>query len=199
MELQHPKLHQFLNTIVANSAGRDNTKTLSEIIEDSLLVFRSYPGNTAVMLFLMDEIDFDFRFSTSIPEMESDKSRDAFAELQDAGIIGDALNTGGAVSYDNSKLSDNDYIIIPLAVPTSVLGVIVLQNSKTDEPPIYSLLQLCELSANQFAFALYNAKLVQQLTYNQSVLEQKVAARTFHLEQIQRELKLYWIRFKRGY
>lgn len=189
MELQHPKLHQFLNIIVANSAHRDNFETIADIISDGLLVLRSYPENVTVFLYLMDENDYNFRFSTSIPAVESEDASVIFEELQEQGIIGEALSTAGAVMFSESKVTDKEYIIIPLAVPTSVLGVIVLENEKLTDPPMRSLLQLCELSANQFAFALYNTKLVKRLTYNQSVLEQKVAARTIHLEQTQRELK----------
>ncbi|MFN8359237.1 MAG: PAS domain-containing sensor histidine kinase [Candidatus Kapaibacterium sp.] len=189
MEIQHPKLVQFLNTIVANSANRDNTKTVAEIIADGLLVLRSYPENSAVYLYLMDEIDFDFRFSSSNPVTESEQSAHIFAELQEQGIIGEALSTAGAVTYYGSSAGQHSYIVLPLAVPTSVLGVIILENTPDEDPPSRPLLQLCELSANQFAYALYNTKLVQRLTYNQSVLEQKVSARTIHLEQMQRELK----------
>ncbi len=189
MEIQHPKLHQFLNTIVLNSANRDNTKTIAEIIADGLLVLRSYPENKAVYLYVMDEIDFNFRFSSSNPATESAESEHIFRELQEQGIIGEALSTAGAVTYCDMASGKYTYIVLPLAVPTSVIGVLILENEQTDELPTRQLLQLSELSANQFAFALYNAKLVQRLTYNQSVLEQKISARTIHLEQMQRELK----------
>lgn len=187
MNLHTPSIETFLDAILANSAKRSGGESIAEVIHDGLHVFREFPNNNGVMLFLVDDNEFSFRFSAALPNENDNKAQEIFNVLAQKGSIGNVLSAGKAqyISHVINNLSG--FVIIPLSIPSAAVGLVILATDLEQDDLV--LLRLCELSAYQFAYALNNTRLLQRLTYNQIVLEQKVSARTIHLEQIQRELK----------
>jgi PAS domain S-box-containing protein len=187
MDIQSPSIEIFLDAILAGSAKRSGNESIAEVINNGLKVFREFPGNNGVMLFLLDDEEFNFRFSAALPNENNDTAQLIFNTLAEKGSIGTVLASGKAQFIPDEICGVRGFIIIPLSVPSAAVGLVILAAELP--PDDWVLLRLCELSAYQFASELNNTKLLQRLTYNQIVLEQKVSARTIHLEQTQRELK----------
>ncbi|MBI3258807.1 MAG: HAMP domain-containing histidine kinase [Ignavibacteriae bacterium] len=187
MNIHTSSIEMFLDAILANSAKRSGGESIAEVIHDGLHVFREFPNNNGVMLFLVDDNEFNFRFSAALPNENNNNAQEIFNVLAQKGSIGSVLSAGKA-QYISDEINDlSGFIIIPLSVPSAAVGLVILAADLHNDDMV--LLRLCEMSAYQFAYALNNTRLLQRLTYNQIVLEQKVSARTIHLEQIQRELK----------
>ncbi len=188
MNIHTPSIEVFLDAIQANSAKRIGGETIADVINDGLHVFREFPNNNGVMLFLLENDGFNFRFSASLPSEDSNKrAKKIFRDLVEKGSIGEALSSGRAQFIADEISGLKGFVIIPLSIPSAAVGLVILAAEINSDD--VALLRLCELSAYQFAYALNNSKLLQRLTFNQIVLEQKVSARTIHLEQTQRELK----------
>lgn len=175
----------FLNAMLAFSLQQQKEDSNSYIVSDGLFVFLQFPTSSSVSLFTIDE-SFEFHHSNSIPEdIEIQK---IFDLLVNDGIVGLALSTK-ALTYHSNDDSSGHVLLIPLLVPSGIMGIVLMRLEQSAETIEQMMLQLCQLHANQFSYLLKNANLVQRLKQSYALLEQKVAARTLSIDQSRRDLR----------
>jgi CheY-like chemotaxis protein/signal transduction histidine kinase len=185
------KWQHIIDAMLAFTCDRVNRGSVSEIIVGGLEVFRELPGSKVVSLFLVNDDSFDFQYSNSVPEDTIVTATRRFKLLVDSGVIATALNSG-QVTFYNRKEGDQlfeDILVIPLVGPKGIIGV-VLVTLETDSWQLeHMLLRLCLLHSYQFASILYSTRVFRRLKNEKTVLMQKIAARTQHVEFEKRELR----------
>ncbi|MCX7049553.1 MAG: ATP-binding protein [Candidatus Sumerlaeota bacterium] len=189
---------EFLETMLVYASGRVQDGPLAEIIANGLNAFSYLPGYRSATLYFMDKDTYEFRHSTSIPESAQNWAQQLFSRLVDQGDIAWALDSGHA--FVSPKQDDPQrpahLMILTLSVPTTVIGLMLIF---LDEPPElmeHMIRGLCLLHAKTFAYMLNNVTMIGELRGQQSILEQRVAARTQSLEQAKRALEITTQRIK---
>lgn len=192
------KLYQdFINAVEEYTYQRKNSDHISDIISQGLSTFIKYPLSESVSLFLLNDLTFEFEHNKTLPEIFSSENISFFEKLVNKGIVGNALESGHKLIFEKDDVLREDFIIFPLITSNSgVVGLLVLilldQIESKNKPAallIENLHKMSSILASLFATVIENSLFFQHLNKAQSLLEQKVAARTMSLIQGKRELQ----------
>ncbi len=183
---------EFLDKMLFFTKNSVKDKPISGLIKEGLEVFLQFPNCKTVTLYSLDEISFDFEYSSSLPHLSRDYSEKLFDELSELGVIAETLESGQLRfwSTDSSSRRQKHFLIVPLIISAGVMGLVIIELYKKVENLEQLLISLSTLHAHQFANLLNNSKNVRKLQSIQSLLEQKIAIRTENIKRSQRELKL---------
>jgi PAS domain S-box-containing protein len=193
------KLYQdFINAVEEYTYQRKNSDHISDIINQGLGTFIKYPLSESVSLFLLNDLTFEFEHNKTLPEIFSSENIHFFEKLVDMGVVGNALESGHKQVFDKDDILGEDFIIFPLITSNSgVVGLLIMillehiePKNKTTELLINNLHKMSSILSSLFATVIENSLFFQNLNKAQSLLEQKVAARTMSLIQGKRELQI---------
>ena len=121
-----------------------------------LEVFLNLPFSQSVSLFLINEGTFEFNHHLSCPDLIDALAQKQFAALVDQGKIAEALNSdqGYMTGPHPDLLGGNHFLILPLTVPSEVLGLLLISIKRPIETWEHGLLELGLLQARQLALLL---------------------------------------------
>ena len=189
------RLQEYLEIIEKYATERTNTVNLADIINNGLNIFNNISDTMSASLFLLNDLTYEFEHRKTIPEDYSGQVIKYYTQLIDVGAIGNALETGKYVKIDKaSEINfENDMLILPLIVTTSgVIGlvIILLNDNDSENSDLFDkIYKYYSIIAGLYAGTLENTILFRNLNKTQSLLEQRVAARTMNLAQSKRELQ----------
>ncbi len=187
----------FVDSIENYTFQRKNSDHIGDVVAQGLLVFLKFPYSISVSLFLLNDLTFEFEHSRTEPGIFSSENVSFFNKFIDKGIIGSTLESGQKVIYPKDEAVGQDCIIFPLITSNSgVVGLLMLTlesipeaKTKTAQMSIDNLYKMSSILTSLFATVIENSLFFQNLNKTQSLLEQKVAARTMSLAQSKRELQ----------
>ncbi len=190
----------FLQVLVTHPNPGSRSQSETNDLRSELEVFLHWPFSQSVSLFLINEGTFEFNHHLSCPDLIDALAQKQFAALVDEGKIAEALNSdqGYMTGSHPDLLGGNHFLILPLTVPSEVLGLLLIAIKRPIETWDQSLLKLGLLQARQLALSLSRQALARRLTHHQALLKQKIAGRTQDLEQSKRELKTILDSIKTG-
>jgi two-component system, cell cycle sensor histidine kinase and response regulator CckA len=182
---------QFLDRMVLTLVNRFDGEVDSDAFHAQLEIFLSLPYSKSVSLFLLNKANFEFDHQVSFPILAEPWSQRQFSLLVDRGVLASALNSdqGYLTCSGQNVIGEKHLLLLPLAVPEEILGVMLISMSRPAESWETGLLHLVLLQTRQLALTINNKTLTIQTEKNQVLLRQKIAGRTQHLEQSKRELK----------
>ncbi|MBI4765043.1 MAG: response regulator [Deltaproteobacteria bacterium] len=190
----------FLQVLVTYLGHGSESEFEANDIRSELEVFLNLPFSQAVSLFLHNEGTFEFNHHLSCPDWIDALAQKQFAALVYQGKIAQALNSDqGYVTFPHPDLMGGNHILIlPLTVPSEILGLLLISLKRPIGTWGQGLLKLGLLQARQLAFSLSQKTMTRRLNNHQALLKQKIAERTQGLEQSQRELKTVLDSIKTG-
>lgn len=180
----------FLYSVEEYISDRKNQGSIDDAIVNGLDVFLDIPFASSSTLFLLNEENFNFTHKKSLPSKSKKESLRIYDILVNNGSIGHSLQSATLANYNDleNENKKNHCIVIPLFVPTGVLGVVLVTLNDLPQNINQIFLKICLLFGNLFASSLDNLLLFKHLNNTKEILEQKVAARTMHLAHSKREL-----------
>ena len=160
-----------------------------DIISEGLNVFKNIDGFKSASIFLLNSIDFNFKFKLSTSSKSEEEITLVFQKLIDEGVIANVLNSE-EITKSNfpNKFNEVDYfIIIPLIAPSSMIGIIIilLENQLNDQ----SVLSYCKIHSNYFSMLLDNYNLNREIKNLTEITDKVIASNTEDIVQSTRELK----------
>lgn len=162
-----------------------------ESIGRALKIFYEALHSKYASLFILNEETFVFDFRAVYPSIAKSLIIADFNRLVDIGVVGKAIETRDMLFYElkNLEFENSYYVLFPLLAPKSIIAfVLVRLESKSDlENELF--LPTLKLYANLFSFLIRNNQLENSLDKANSLLEQRIAARTLSLIQGKRELQ----------
>jgi signal transduction histidine kinase/CheY-like chemotaxis protein len=190
----------FLQVLVSHLGQGSESGFETNDFRSELEVFLNLPFSQSVSLFLINEWTYEFNHHLSCPDLINTLAQKQFAALVYQGKIAEALNSDqGYVTCPHPDLmGGNHFLILPLTVPSQVLGLLLISIKRPIEIWEHGLLELGLLQARLLAFSLSQNTLARRLNNHQALLKQKIAERTQSLEQSQRELKTVLDSIKTG-
>ncbi|MEW6186958.1 MAG: ATP-binding protein [Thermodesulfobacteriota bacterium] len=181
----------FLAAMVSSLEESFRTEGNGNGIQAELEIFLRLPYCRSVSLFLIRPQTYEFIHHLSCPEAEGKKARKQFSGLVFRGRIAQALNAAqGFASFPLPHRRGNGHLLIlPLFIPSEIIGILLLETDRAIEDWEPNVLQLCRLQARQLAYTVSHKNLSRQLRNQKTLLRQKITERTVGLEKSQRELK----------
>lgn len=170
-------------------AQRKYIDRIPEIIQQGMQVFAKYPFAIATSLFMLKENSLEFEHRASFPPTKKEEFNLLFGRLVEAGLVGNALETGSIVSGNIPNAKNQPIVLVPLVVSWGIIGLIVIEleeNYVSMNAEVTN--RLTAMLGGLFAGSLENSMLFKNLGTTKAILEQKVAARTMDLAQSRREL-----------
>ncbi len=182
--------HNFLQSVNKFISGRTYHDRIPDIIEGGLNIFLQLPAAESVSLFLLNENNSDFEYRITFPYSYKSEAEPLFNKLVYSGQIGTSLQSAESVIVDLSNQPDSpaSCMIIPLAVASGIVGIVILKFTSAGVRFDNLLSNLVSMHGNQFAVALENSLYIKRVHKAYSTLEQEIAARTMDLRQSRREL-----------
>jgi len=199
-EERNPTWEHFLEIMVSHSRNGSDTEFDHNGFHSGLEVFLTLPFCQSVSLFLINKETFEFHHQVSCPDLIDALAQKQFSALDDQGMIAAALNSNEGYltcSLPNIK-GEKHFLVLPLTVPSEIIGLLLISSDRTIEYWEHGLLQLCLLQGRQLAFSISHKAISRQLRNNKDLLRQKIAERTLGLEQSKRELKTVLDSIKTG-
>lgn len=192
----------YLEIAEQYATQRTNTLKLPEIINIGLQSFLKFDEVKCASLFLLNDMTYEFEHSKTLPEDADAHIINYFRYMVDNGIVGSAIELGKYIFFSKDKdvSIDDNILTLPLIVTTSgVIGLVILSfnddfdykeiESDHDSESLNNLFRLLAIIAGLYAGSIENTLLFGNLNKTQSLLEQRVAARTMTLSQSKRELQ----------
>lgn len=186
----NPAWDRFLQAMVYHLGERSEDELDYDDIRSGLQVFLTLPFSKSVSLFLINKETFEFHHQASFPVLDESLAQKQFSILVDQMVVASALNSNqGYLTYSHPDVMEgNHLLILPLTVPSEVIGLLLVSTSQPLEDWNQALLPLCLLQARQLASSIKNKALTNRLRNSETGLRQKIAGRTQSLEQSKREL-----------
>lgn len=181
----------LLEAIETFVSRRKTNERLADIIHHGLNVFANIEDLKFVSLFLLNQDSYEFEHKTTVPGNFTEEAGEYYNYLLENGSIGQATESAAVAMFPpySDNYIDAVSIVVPLGASKSLLGIVLLALEKPINDIDQILIRLCSLHGSLFASSLENSMLFISLKNSQSILEQKVAARTLDLAQSKRELK----------
>lgn len=162
-------------------------KTVTEIIEASLNVYRKFPGCISVSFFEMNPDTFEFYLNGFSGETDETSSKDLFQLLVDEAAVSDALADVRIVEYEGSSEIVKHCIIIPLSVQSGVIGIIILKLSGLFYDTRH--LDIVSMHSNYFSILIHYERLENKIDKLEETSQQKLNQYTENIVASTRELK----------
>jgi len=190
----------FLVKMVEKLGCKSETENGPDLLSSHLDIFLSLPHSRSVSLFLLNKTNFEFEHQVSYPVLFESWSQQQFSKLVDQKVVASALNSKeGYLSYSGQHvMGEKVLLLIPLAVPDEILGVLLIALRQPIKSWETGFLPLVLLQARQLALTINNKTLTNQIKKNEDLIRQKIAGRTKELEQAKRELKTVLDSIKTG-
>lgn len=185
------KYTDFLDAVEDYATHRLNDDRMSNIINFGLNVYCKFPDVKFAALFLMNDENFEFNFSSSVPTIKTDAAEKIFQALVDNSTIGNCLRNAAITYYpnDNKNTYKNYYLAIPLISTDGILGIIMLNLNKSPNSLEHIFFKLCNMLSNLFASTLDANMKEMKLKKAEQLLDQKVAFRTISLVESRKQLE----------
>ena len=179
----------------AESVAEFNPLTLKdkpsfEIVNNGLEIYKKVPGCKSASLFVLNESDFNFVLKSSVGNVLSSEIINTFNRLIQSESIAQVLSSGECLEKKllNHSNKIENYLIIPLTVPTGIIGLSIL-NISISISSQYLLMNLCKIFSNYFAQLINSIDLKNEIEYLKEITEQKIAYKTNDIAKSTRELK----------
>ncbi len=183
-------IYELLEVVEDFLLKKSHTNWLIDIYKFGANVFKSIPDTKFSSIYLLSDDDYLFEHKFTNPIEYEDESKAIYEYLINQLKIGEVIETN---KYQIFNLSDyklpNNGIIIPLSVSTRILGLVVISANKLDSLSNPTILKIVNTFASLLATYIENCYIIRDLDNTQSLLEQRIAQRTFDLTQSQRELR----------
>jgi PAS domain S-box-containing protein len=191
---------RFLEVMFSHLEQNVGSEFDSRSLSSELEVFLSLPSARSVSLFLINEGTFEFNHRLSCPVYFDPLAQKQFSALVYQGIIAAALNSdqGYLTCSQPDLMGGNHFLLFRLAVPSEVVGMLLISIDGPTESWPEGVLPLGLLQARHLALSLSRKNLTRRLQNNRASLRQKIAERTETLAQSQREMKTVLDSIKTG-
>lgn len=162
-----------------------------ESIGRALKIFYEALHSKYASLFILNEETFVFDFRAVYPSIAKSLIIADFNRLVDIGVVGKAIETRDMLFYElkNLEFENSYYVIFPLLAPKSIIALVLVRLESKSELEAEFFLPTLKFYANLFSFLIRNNQLENSLDKANSLLEQRIAARTLSLIQGKRELQ----------
>jgi two-component system, sensor histidine kinase and response regulator len=184
------KYTDFLEAVGEYANHRLDDERMFNIINLGLSVYNKFPDVKFAALFIMNEETYEFSFSSSIPTLKPDAATKIFQALVENNTIGTCLRNAAITYYPNDNNSyKNYYLAVPLLTTNGIMGIVLLNLSKSPSSFEKIFFRLCSVLSNLFSSALdINIKDLR-LRKAEQLLDQKVAFRTISLVESRKQLE----------
>ncbi|MBX3045347.1 MAG: PAS domain-containing sensor histidine kinase [Candidatus Kapabacteria bacterium] len=183
---------EFLKAIDRFTVITSKTLKLPDLYREGLTVFSRLPdAELSALYMLSDDNTPDFELKLALPAGSESYFEKLFETLINEGRIGISLASGNIINVDESYLPDKDFgvLIIPIKKHRGINGLALVVHKSLDENLNQFLIELCRVYASLLGNSIENFNMLNELEFNKSILEQKIATRTLDLAQSRRELK----------
>ena len=181
---------EFFNHIEKNISLHKSYKQLTEIINQGLLTLLAYPSAMSASLFILNNETFEFDFNSTTPyNLDIDYSS-LYDKVVETGILGESINQRfPRTTQQKIDNVDKSLMVVPLVVPSTVFGVVVIIIDNHKYASDIFLQRLAMFQGSVFGSLLEKNRLFKKYKKVESLLEQKIAVRTMGLAQSKRELQ----------
>ncbi len=185
------KYTDFLDAVEDYATHRLNDDRTPSIINHGLSAYCKFPDVKFAALFLMNEENFEFNFSSSVPTIKTDAAEKIFQALVDNNTVGNSLRNASITYYpnDNKNSYKNYYLVLPLISIDGIIGIVLLNLNKSPNSLEHIFFKLCNMLSNLFASTLDANMKEMKLKKAEQLLDQKVAFRTISLVESRKQLE----------
>ncbi|NLO19175.1 MAG: PAS domain-containing sensor histidine kinase [Ignavibacteria bacterium] len=162
-----------------------------ESIGRALKIFYEALHSKYASLFILNEETLVFDFRAVYPSIAKSLIIADFNRLVDIGVVGKAVENRDMLFYElkNLEFENSYYLLFPLLAPNSIIAIVLVRLESKSELEKELFLPTLKFYANLFSFLVRNNQLENSLDKANSLLEQRIAARTLSLIQGKRELQ----------
>jgi PAS domain S-box-containing protein len=181
----------FLTAMVSSLEDDFRTEDTGHEVQTDLDIFLQFPSCLFASIFLVHPQTYEFVHHLSSPDFDGKKARKQFSALVYRGKIAEALNASkGFASFSRTtRRGEEHFLLLPLSIPSEIIGILIIETDRTTEDWEKNLLQLFRLQARQLAYTISHTNLSRQLRNQKTLLRQKITERTVVLEKTRRELR----------
>ncbi len=190
-EINYSDIHlSELTDILEEYQGFKISRHLPDIIHSGMETLIKIKGAKTASLFIINS-DFDFEHRTTLPFNEKNSLLKFYDKLVESQKIGETLSKGEISYYSSIKedLLDYNVLICPLKASSGIIGMVIITFLEDCELFKKANLGFFKIWLELFACHIENNNLNKTIEQNQSLLEQKLAARTMSIAQSKRELQ----------